>query len=132
MENTSIDYTGKDLNNNQINWLIEYEKQGYHIGDTCKAVGMSRTIYYQWMKQPNFFQAYEYIRENIVDMAEKVLINSASEGNTDSSKFILRYLGKKRGWADVPTTAIQVNSDKEITIKIIDGNQGNQAPPIQP
>lgn len=64
-------------------------------------------------------------RDGIVDEAESVLLEKLHSKNEVISQrcaeFILKNLGKKRGYGEQPSTQINVISDKEVEIKNIFG-----------
>lgn len=61
-------------------------------------------------------------REDIVDDAEKVLLEKLHSNNEQVSQraaeFILKNLGKKRGYTDQPQVEVNVKSDGETQIQI--------------
>lgn len=61
-------------------------------------------------------------REDIVDDAEKVLLEKLHSNNEQVSQraaeFILKNLGKKRGYADQPQVEVNVKSDGDAQIQI--------------
>ena len=61
-------------------------------------------------------------REDIVDEAEKVLYEKLHSDNEQvaqrAAEFILKSLGKKRGYTDQPQVEVNVKSDGDIQIQI--------------
>ena len=61
-------------------------------------------------------------REDIVDEAEKVLYDKLHSDNEQvaqrAAEFILKSLGKKRGYTDQPQVEVNVKSDGDIQIQI--------------
>ena len=61
-------------------------------------------------------------REDIVDEAEKVLYEKLHSDNEQvaqrAAEFILKSLGKKRGYADQPQVEVNVKSDGDAEIQI--------------
>ncbi len=52
----------------------------------CKAAKISRSTFYEWLKQPEFKEAFEEIREGLIDEAEgglHRLINGVKVASTD-------------------------------------------------
>ena len=61
-------------------------------------------------------------REDIIDEAEKVLLEKLHSDNDQvaqrAAEFILKSLGKKRGYADQPQVEVNVKSDGETQVQI--------------
>ena len=61
-------------------------------------------------------------REDIIDEAEKVLLEKLHSDNDQvaqrAAEFILKSLGKKRGYADQPQVEVNVKSDGDTQVQI--------------
>ena len=76
-------------------------KKALNISEACRAVGIGRATFYRWLKKdPRFKEAYEELREALVDFAEAQLIKKMLEGDTKAIIFFLRSKGKDRGWVE--------------------------------
>jgi hypothetical protein len=60
---------------------------------------------------PEIRQEIENIRDSYVDLAESSLLEQVKEKNTQATIFLLKCLGKKRGWIDNP--AVQLHAHVE-------------------
>lgn len=68
----------------------------------------------------------EKLREEIVDIAEdtmwQLLDSIDAKLRLDAAKFILKTLGKTRGWSESPQVVQQINTnDKDVSIQQIFG-----------
>lgn len=68
----------------------------------------------------------EKLREEIVDIAEdtmwQLLDSTDAKLRLDAAKFILKTLGKTRGWSESPQVVQQINTnDKDVSIQQIFG-----------
>lgn len=77
-------------------------KAGYGIITTaCEAVGISRTLLYQWLdSDEDFKMKVDEVTEMQVDFVESKLLKNISEGDTTAIIFYLKTKGKKRGYTD--------------------------------
>ena len=62
-----------------------------HISDSARAVGISRTTFYEWLKKDNkFAQAIIEVDEELNDEMKSALIHKAQDGDTTALIFWLR------------------------------------------
>ena len=83
--------------------LIEsLEKSLGNISNACKAAGVSRQTYYDWVKDdPEFAQAVESVKELSLDTAESVLKQLiVKDKNVTAVIFYLKTKGRERGYGD--------------------------------
>lgn len=76
-----------------------------NVKKTCKAIGVSRRVYYQWRhKDKDFEAAADYIkdaaRQSIIDDAEDGLREGVESGNMTAIIFTLKTIGKERGYIE--------------------------------
>lgn len=72
-----------------------------NISKACKAVGISRRTYYNWVeKDKEFKDEVENIGEFIIDEVENHLFKQIKEGNTAATIFYLKTKGKHRGYIE--------------------------------
>lgn len=92
-----------------------YQKSFGNITQSCKAIGINRTQYYEWMKDGAFKQELQDIEPNevFVDFAESALVTRISNGDTTAIIFALKTKGKKRGY--IERTETDVIRDKSIS-----------------
>lgn len=119
MENKSHKHT-QSLTPEQSEFIRLFPANSWNIGRTMEAIGMSRRTYYEWLDNNELFkQTIEDFKEDLVDIAEQTMIRAMErENSVDAAKFMLKYLGRKRGYTD--RTEIDITSgNKPITINII-------------
>lgn len=67
----------------------------------CEEIELPRSTFYLWYNNDNEFKSeIDSIREIIVDLAEKKLMDLVEEGDTTATIFTLKTLGKKRGYIE--------------------------------
>jgi hypothetical protein len=77
------------------------------LSRAAKQLGCSRTTITEWLERcPDLDQELQDIKESYVDLAESSLLSQIAEKNTQATIFLLRSLGRKRGWVDSPTEHI--------------------------
>lgn len=63
--------------------------------------GLSRTTVYRWIEEdPDFAAQVQDIREGWIDNIESALYKQGLEGNVTAQIFMLKTLGKRRGWVE--------------------------------
>ncbi len=84
----------------ELNRLIEtLMKNNGNITDSAKALKCDRnTIYKMIESNPALKQIINRAREVIIDEAEKYLLDNIKEGNVTSIIFVLKTLGRSRGY----------------------------------
>ncbi|MFC2103383.1 hypothetical protein ACFLSS_03025 [Bacteroidota bacterium] len=64
-------------------------------------IGCRRSTVYSWLdKEPELKMQLDYEREIIIDLAENKLVENLKNGETSSIHFVLKTLGKKRGYVE--------------------------------
>ena len=94
--------------------------------DICKALDCTAAQLTHYINMHSEIKkVIQDARDGIVDEAESVLLEKLHSKNEVISQrcaeFILKNLGKKRGYGEQPSTQINVISDKEVEIKNIFG-----------
>lgn len=85
----------------QIDFLQLYIPMKFNITMVCKKLGITRATYNNWCKHnEDFKKAVEEMREFIVDYAESVLIQALDNGDVKAAQFILKTVGKHRGYVE--------------------------------
>ena len=83
------------------NFLIAFESNLGNVAKACKAVGISRTTFYEWSNTSDTFsERTEEIREGLLDLAETALLENIKDGNVQSIIFFLKTKGKTRGYVE--------------------------------
>ena len=98
-------------------FIEAYKKTFGNVSQSCKIVGVSRTIHYQWLKEDEEYKnTLESIEpsEMFLDFTESKLVDKISKGDTTAIIFALKTKGKKRGY--IERTEVQ----QETTIKNLD------------
>lgn len=82
--------------------LIEALQKSLGVVSTaCKVVGISRTTYYQYLKDDEDFKSQvENIEEEAIDFVESKLFEQIQDNNTTATIFYLKTKGKKRGYTE--------------------------------
>lgn len=71
------------------------------VTTACNHVGISRTTFYQYIKDdPEFKKKVEEIEDTALDFAESQLFKQIKEGNTRATIFFLKTKGYKRGYIE--------------------------------
>jgi len=70
------------------------------IATSCKQVGISRSLYYQWLQDEAFKKKISELQEQVLDDIEYFLFREAEAGNATAIIFALKTKGKKRGWVE--------------------------------
>lgn len=84
------------------------------VTQACRIANVSRTQYYQWLKDdPKFKAEVEDISEIAVDFAESQLHQQIKAGSTGATIFYLKTKGKNRGY--VETTEVAVSERKPLS-----------------
>ena len=89
----------------QIHTLEALERNKGNISAACKAVGISRTTWYNWRSDvPGFAQAVSDAREALIDMVEGMLVGQVEKGQGWAICFFLKTQAKHRGYSESPLT----------------------------
>lgn len=85
----------------KADFIFKHKDLCWNVTKTCEAVNISRSTYYHWLKtDPEFRQFIDDCTESYLDLAESTLVRAMNDGDTDSSKFLLKHKGKKRGYTE--------------------------------
>lgn len=110
-------------------FLEAFEKTFGNVSMSCKAVGMSRTQFYRYMKNDaGFKEEIDSIEPNelLVDFAENALMKRISSGDTTAIIFTLKTKGKKRGYVEKQEIGITPESSTKPTIIFGDEEEENE------
>lgn len=103
-------------------FLREFERSHWNITKACKAIGLDRRTYYDWLKHcPKFREKLNEQQEAILDKAESVLHKQLDDDNVSVAQYILEKRGKRRGYGP-QEMAHSGNLKLEIVKRTIDGN----------
>ncbi len=70
------------------------------VTTACKQVGISRTTFYERMKDPEFKKKVDDVSDVALDFAESQLHKQIQSNNTSATIFYLKTKGKKRGYIE--------------------------------
>lgn len=77
------------------------EKSCGIVSDAAKMLGCNRSTLHKWIKHDDELKAaQDDSRDSIVDIAESELIKKAKAGDITANIFILKTLGKSRGYIE--------------------------------
>jgi Bacterial regulatory protein, Fis family len=86
-------------------------KSGGIIAAAARMLKVSRTTLYNWISDDPKLQACrDECREEMLDVAEENLFTAVKDGDKESVRFILRTLGRSRGYSDRVTVAGETNA----------------------
>lgn len=80
----------------------------WNITEALRQIGMERSIYQVWVKDPAFAAKIEVVKEEHLDWLEERLHQRIEDGSDMLLKFALESKGKSRGYGK-ETTAIEAN-----------------------
>ena len=79
------------MTDNKKRFLELFTAKAGNISELCKAIGVSRQAYYNWMKEDEKFKtAVEDAQESLIDFAESKLLNLIDEKNVTAIIFFLK------------------------------------------
>ena len=119
----SIEHTKKAL-------VEALEKSLGVVTTACKIVGISRTTFYQYLKDdPAFAKEVQDIENIAIDFVESQLFKQIKEGNTTATIFYLKTKAKKRGYVERQEVTGAEGEKIEFKIEVVQGKNIN---PIEP
>ncbi len=80
--------------------LEALEKSLGVVTTACKAAGVSRTQFYEWLKEPEFKAKVDEVKEITLDFAESKLHKLIDGGNVGATIFFLKTKGRSRGYVE--------------------------------
>jgi len=108
---------------------IPYEKarflkalEGAHgmIYTACSASKVPRSNVYDWIKIDNdFAEAVKETREGAIDFTESKLFDNIKKGNIIAQMFLLKCIGKHRGWIDKTEVEHSGSAVENITVNVV-------------
>lgn len=102
----------------QFNFIKLFGSKACNVSNTCKAVGVSRETYRNWIKaSPLFKHLVDDILEAQIDMVETFLHKKIQEGDTISTLFFLKTKGKSRGYVEKQEIESVVTNKSELAAK---------------
>ncbi len=91
----------KPLTDKQKKFLRLFDDNAGNVSMTCSKFKMNRSTFYLWMDtSTKFKESVEDVREGLIDFAESKLMMNIKDGKEASIFFLLRTLGKSRGYVE--------------------------------
>ena len=91
----------KPLTEKQKKFLRLFDDNAGNVSMTCSKFNMNRSTFYLWMDtSTRFKEGVEDVREGLIDFAESKLMMNIKDGKEASIFFLLRTLGKSRGYVE--------------------------------
>jgi phage antirepressor YoqD-like protein len=100
-------------------FIEAYQKSFGNISQSCKAVGIARQTYYNWLKDEEFKTELKSIEpgELFLDFLESKLVERVNNGDTTATIFALKTKGKKRGY--IERQEVDLGTDNHFRIEVI-------------
>lgn len=93
--------SSEQTEHNKKAMLEALEKSLGVVTTACKAIGIGRTQFYQWLKDDaEFKRQVDDISNIAIDFAESQLHKQIQDGNTSATIFYLKTKGKNRGYVE--------------------------------
>lgn len=108
---------------NKKKFLLALEKSMGIVTSAAKICGLSTDAHYAYMRDdPEYRKSVELVREIKLDYAESKLLENVGAGKEASIIFLLKTLGKKRGYIEQPGYELPPDESefKMPTIEIVD------------
>lgn len=117
--------TKKRVEDKKALFLKAFARSRGIIAPACRAISMTRQIYYKWLEDdPSFAEAVEAIRQEQIDTVESALLNKIDDGDTTAVIFYLKTKGKERGYSERTELTGRDGKDliPDIRIEIVDAD----------
>ena len=100
-------------------FIEAYQKSFGNISQSCKAVGIARQTYYNWLQEEEFKIELKSIEpaELFLDFLESKLVERVNKGDTTATIFALKTKGKKRGY--IERQEYDLGTDNHFRIEVI-------------
>lgn len=78
-----------------------------HVSRACEDVGISRTMYYNYLNSdPEFKAEIDAIEDNTIELVEQEMLNRIFQGSDKLIEFYLKTKAKKKGYgANIDVTS---------------------------
>lgn len=115
-----------DNNLQKKGFIDAYQKTFGNISQSCKAIGISRQTFYNWLNNDTEFKSeIEAVEPNelLIDFFESKLIERVNKGDTTATIFGLKTKGKSRGYVERQEITGAEGLPNDIKINIIKSGQ---------
>ena len=93
------------ITRSQERFLKAYPKKLFNVSATCRAVGIHRSTYYDWLDKSDTFRCFAHdVKEELYDNLETIMYKKALEGDNRMLIFIAKTQMRDRGYGDNPVT----------------------------
>ena len=91
------------------------------VSTACVKAGVGRRTHYQWLKKdPEYKEAVDDLHDVVLDFAEDALHRLIKNGDTTATIFLLKTLGKRRGYIERTEHDIGNSQRWDLDINLID------------
>ena len=88
--------------------LYTLQRCGFNVSTAAETMCINRSTHQSWiMSNPFYAEAWQNMREKIVDAAETIVYKKLNDGDYETARYVLRTLGKERGWSETRGTSIE-------------------------
>lgn len=95
-----------------------------NITESCKAVNISRSTFYEWRDHDEeFARQIADVEESCIDFAESKLKQRIAEGDTSANIFYLKTKGRNRGYNEKVEYVGEMKMDAKIEYNGMDASQ---------
>ena len=106
----------------KVEFLEVYSQKANNVHLTCKAIGISRSTFYAWIRDDDEFrETIWHFEEGDIDAAETALKRQILDGNTTAIIFYLKTKGKNRGYVERQELT-GIDGQKLFEVSIVDDN----------
>lgn len=85
----------------QERFLYVYPRKLFNVAATCRAVGIGRTTFYNWMNKVNTFRHFAHDKkEGLLDDIETLMFKKALEGDTRMLIHVSKSKMRDRGYGN--------------------------------
>ena len=123
---------GEPLTFRQRKFLLHFFECGFNIEQACDKMKLSRNRVYHWMRESTEFNlAMNHVKDMLIHSAEAAIAKAIQEGNVQAAIFVLKTIGKKKGY----TESIDITSNGQTVmpaiIQIISPDQPKQIEDVE-
>lgn len=102
----------------QDQFLIAFESSAGNITHACKAIGISRQTYYNWIGEfDDFKKGCEDVKESTIDFAESILLGEIKNKNITATIFFLKTIGRNRGY--IERQEMDIDGDMNLRVEFV-------------
>ena len=108
-------------------FLDALQRAAGNIHLSCKAVPVARSTVYKWLAEDEKFKtSVNDIQEELIDLAESMLLKNIKEGKTAEIIFYLKTKGKDRGYIETINQNVTVNPFLELMMAASSEEDGDK------